>query len=95
MLPLLFLTLACIDTGADIVPHTDTDTDTAVNVDTDLPPLTIDTGNSTGLTGTIPEVALEAPTFTATNLDNTSRNRDDLLGHPTVVWFYPLANTPG
>ncbi|MFK7930694.1 MAG: hypothetical protein AB8H79_21090 [Myxococcota bacterium] len=29
------------------------------------------------------------------NLDGTPRSRDDLMGHPTVVWFFPFAGTPG
>jgi len=29
------------------------------------------------------------------NLDGTPRTRDALMGHPTVVWFFPFAGTPG
>jgi hypothetical protein len=93
MLPLLLLGLAC--SSPEVDPAPDTKDDTADNIDTDDPPLTIDTGSAGGLTGTIPEVALAAPEFVATNLDDTERTQVDLIGHPTVMWFYPLANSPG
>lgn len=38
---------------------------------------------------------IPAPEFTATNLDGAARDREDLLGHPTVMWFYPAAATAG
>jgi len=93
MLPLLLLGLGC--SSPDTALDTDQTEDTDEAVDTDEPPLTIDTGSAGGLTGTIPEEALAAPEFSATNLDSTERSQVDLIGHPTVIWFYPLANTPG
>lgn len=36
-----------------------------------------------------------APEFAATNRDDTARSRPDLIGHPTVMWFYPAAGTSG
>ena len=48
-----------------------------------------------GTNGTVPDEALEAPDFEATNRDGAARDREDLLGHPTVMWFYPAAATPG
>ena len=50
---------------------------------------------SLDLYGTVPPSALEAPTFSATNRNGEPRNRDDLIGQPTVVWFFPMASTPG
>lgn len=47
------------------------------------------------LNGQVPDEALPAPEFVATNRDDTGRSREDLLGHPTVMWFYPLAGTAG
>jgi hypothetical protein len=47
------------------------------------------------LNGTVPPQALPAPYFTARNRDDTPRARPDLIGHPTVIWFYPKANTSG
>jgi len=48
------------------------------------------------LLGTIPPVALAAPVFTdVVNMDVTLRSQADLLGHPTVLWFYPAAGTGG
>jgi hypothetical protein len=47
------------------------------------------------LNGTLPPQPLAAPHFTARNRDDTPRTRPDLIGHPTVIWFYPKANTSG
>ena len=33
--------------------------------------------------------------FAALNYDNSARTKSDLLGKPTVLWFFPFANTPG
>ena len=48
-----------------------------------------------GTHGSVPSEFLEAPEFVATNRDGTSRGRDDLVGDPTVMWFYPAAGTSG
>ena len=45
--------------------------------------------------GTPPGRDVPAPDFVATNRDGTGRDREDLLGHPTVMWFYPAAGTAG
>lgn len=47
------------------------------------------------LNGSVPDEALAAPDFAATNRDGSGRDREDLLGHPTVIWFYPAAATAG
>ena len=47
------------------------------------------------LHGTVPSEALPAPKFVATNLDGSSRGTDNLIGTPTVMWFYPVAATSG
>lgn len=48
-----------------------------------------------GLHGVAPEEPVPVPEFSATNRDGAPRSSVDLVGHPTVVWFYPLANTAG
>ena len=48
-----------------------------------------------GLNGTAPDDAIGVPEFVATNRDATGRSRQDVLGHPTVMWFYPAAGTGG
>jgi hypothetical protein len=54
-----------------------------------------DTG-PVGLHGTVPPVALSAPAFSSVvNQDVALVSRDDLLGHPTVMWFYPAATSGG
>lgn len=47
------------------------------------------------LNGTFPTEELALIEFNALNFDGTERGRDDLLGHPTVLWFYPLAQSGG
>ncbi|MCB9745209.1 MAG: hypothetical protein H6740_21690 [Alphaproteobacteria bacterium] len=47
------------------------------------------------LTGEVPEAPFPAPEFTATNHLGAPRSRDDLIGHPTVMWFFPAAGTFG
>jgi hypothetical protein len=54
-----------------------------------------DTGTALDLYGEVPKKAIEAPEFAAVNRDGGARDREDLLGHPTVLWFYPLASSPG
>jgi peroxiredoxin len=48
-----------------------------------------------GLVGTVPPENLSAPTFAATNWDETARDREALMGQPTVMWFFPFSDTPG
>ena len=43
----------------------------------------------------MPDDPIPAPTFSVLNEDEQVRTRDDLLGHPTVMWFYPAAATSG
>jgi cytochrome oxidase Cu insertion factor (SCO1/SenC/PrrC family) len=45
--------------------------------------------------GTPPESPIPVPTFTARNMDGETRTQADLVGHPTVIWFYPAAGTSG
>src|SRR5688500_2314692 len=72
------------DADGDSDADTDADTDADGDTDTDLPD---------GLNGDVPEVRLAAPEFEATNRDGSARGHADLVGHPTVIWFYPAAGT--
>ena len=66
---------------------TDTETEaTDTETETELPE---------GLSGTVPDSSLPAPEFQATSNDGSSRGPEDLIGQPTVVWFFPLAGTYG
>jgi len=47
------------------------------------------------LHGTAPAAPVPLPEFAAYAHDGSPRSRADLLGHPTVVWFFPAAGTPG
>jgi hypothetical protein len=55
--------------------------------------ITMDTGES--YNGSFPEARIPAPEFAALNRDGTTRGQPDLIGHPSVLWFYPAANTSG
>ncbi len=47
------------------------------------------------LHGSYPPSELPVATFEALSHEGLSRTSADLLGHPTVIWFYPMAGTPG
>ena len=47
------------------------------------------------LSGEWVDPPLAAVAFSATNRDGTARSQEDLLGHPTVMWFYPAASSYG
>ncbi|MEQ1502062.1 MAG: hypothetical protein ABMB14_07510 [Myxococcota bacterium] len=48
-----------------------------------------------GLFGTRPLTDKAAPTFRATADSGEARDRDDLIGQATAMWFYPAAFTGG
>jgi peroxiredoxin Q/BCP len=84
--------IGCAEPGAkdpqDSGPATDdTASDTAADTATDTA--------APNLIGTPPAAAIDAPEFTAQNRDGAARSRADLLGQPTVMWFFPSADTPG
>lgn len=78
-------TVPAQETGTTVVDSDPTDT-------TDTTPAEIDWSS---LNGTVPPEALPAPEFLAHNFDNAVRHREALLGHPTVMWFFPATGTPG
>lgn len=47
------------------------------------------------LHGTRPAQPVELPELAAVNHLAQARTRADLLGKPTVLWFFPAAGTPG
>ncbi|MEQ1567660.1 MAG: hypothetical protein ABMA64_18605 [Myxococcota bacterium] len=82
------------ETVVDTQTVTDTDTETTPGPTTDTAPGT--TTLPEGLYGTAPPVNLPVPTFTQVlAMDGTTRSSADLVGHPTVMWFYPAAATGG
>jgi thioredoxin-dependent peroxiredoxin len=98
MLLLVWL-CACTDKGsdsdagegdADTDGDSDSDTDADSDADTDA-----DSDTDVSFNGETPTVPISAPDFGATNRDGSARDRGDLLGHPTVMWFYPGAFTGG
>jgi hypothetical protein len=95
-----FLLAACSSAAAvrpdldiDTVPAEETGTTITDSDTTDTTsPSEIDWSS---LNGTLPPEALPAPEFLAHNFDNAVRDRDALIGHPTVMWFFPATGTPG
>lgn len=91
-------------TSSGTTPSTPTTgSTTTASTDTGL---AIDTGSTGGtvtvtdtapleLYGTYPPYPLPPAEFAARNRDGTPRSQVDLIGHPTVMWFFPLAGTPG
>jgi hypothetical protein len=79
-------TATSVTSTAETTPTTGTDETTPTPTDT--APLV--------LNGTAPPVALSVPSFTdVVNQDAQARTQADLVGHPTVMWFYPAAATAG
>ena len=70
-------------TGTSTATTTGTSTATSTTIDT------------TNLYGTAPAQAVPAPQFTVYSHEDETRTREDLIGHPTVGWFFPFADTPG
>src|SRR5436190_20507710 len=84
------------DTDADSDSDSDADTDSDSDSDGDSDSDTdTDTDTDVSFNGTVPDEPISVPEFAATNQDGTARDRDDLIGHPTVLWFYPGAFTSG
>ncbi len=88
---LSFFTGCAEPTSKDSGPAADTASDTAADTATDT---ATDTA-ALDLIGTPPDAALDAPEFDAQNRDGGARARADLVGQPTVMWFFPSADTPG
>ena len=51
--------------------------------------------NSQEYFGTIPSAQLAVPDFSAQNYDEELRDKRNLIGQPTVLWFFPAAGTYG
>ncbi len=47
------------------------------------------------LKGHKPTIAISVPEFSALSETGAPRSRADLIGHPTVLWFFPVVGTPG
>ncbi len=89
-LPWLAGLLACSDPSA-----VDSDPQDSSPADTDS---AVDTGpfDTSGLNGEEVDPRLEAISFEKVLAsDGSARTQADLMGHPTVIWFYPAAGTYG
>tara|TARA_B100000925_G_C21892713_1_gene423554 strand:- start:48 stop:317 length:270 start_codon:yes stop_codon:yes gene_type:complete len=45
--------------------------------------------------GTKPSSQLTVPNFSAENYNEELRDKNNLIGQPTVIWFFPAAGTYG
>ena len=70
----------------DISQQDSSQEDTLSPTETEIPSAT---------NGTAPSTEIGPPTFTATNSDYAARTQQDLIGQPTVIWFFPFSATPG
>ncbi len=85
------------DSGLDAAMLADAANDGATDAAVDSGPRILGRADMAGLVlnGTIPPADVAAPDFTATAHTGEVRTRADLLGHRTVMWFYPQAYTGG
>jgi len=96
---MLALLYACAspdpDDSALTISESDADTDTDADSDTDTDTDADTTITDEMLNGSFPEKPIPVPEFVATSDTGEQRTEVDLVGHPTVMWFYPAANTSG
>jgi hypothetical protein len=94
-IPWLAGLLACSPTSSVDSEPQDSPAETADTADSSAP---VDTGpfDTTGLNGDEVDPRLDAPLFEqVVASDGSARTQADLMGHPTVFWFYPAAGTYG
>lgn len=60
-----------------------------------LPAMASAADGCSGLVGKCVDENRTLPSFKALSHDGTPRSKKDLMGHPTVLWFFPVAGTPG
>jgi hypothetical protein len=92
----LLFALGCAS-SADPTPPSDTtpEDSTPVAVETASPADSDTPLDPSQLFGTLPDSPIALPDFQAVNEHGELRDRSALLGHPTVMWFFPLSGTPG
>jgi cytochrome oxidase Cu insertion factor (SCO1/SenC/PrrC family) len=50
---------------------------------------------SCGTSAVVEQPGVAFPDFTLTSHTGVTVTKADLLGHTSVIWFYPKASTPG
>jgi hypothetical protein len=89
------LTWGCARGADPTTGDTTPEDSTPVATETSSPEDSDETLDPSQLFGTVPESPIAAPDFQAVNEHGELRDRSALLGHPTVMWFFPLSGTPG
>jgi hypothetical protein len=92
---LIALSLGCARTAEPPTGDTTPDDTTTVAVETAAPADSDPSVDPSQLYGTPPDAPIALPDFQAVNEHGELRDRTALLGHPTVMWFFPLSGTPG
>lgn len=97
---LMLLLLACGDPKGDdgagpLDSGDDRPDDTAGGDDTSSGDDTAGDTAEDGYYGEVPADPIALPAFSATSQDGTGLGPEDVLGHPTVMWFYPVAAGAG
>ena len=88
MIPLI-LFFACASSEKE---NSDTQEDTLEQEDTAETTEPVDPST---LNGIPPEQEKPLTEFRALNSDGSTRNESNINGSPTVMWFFPAADTPG
>ena len=90
-----FAAVGCGQSDTPDNTQTTTTTTSTSTTDTNTTTTTSTTIDTTELFGTAPTQPVPAPEFLAYSHESEPRTREDLMGHPTVLWFFPFADTPG
>ncbi|MEE2751921.1 MAG: hypothetical protein VX519_10860 [Myxococcota bacterium] len=94
----IFLLTACSPQDGSSSDKSGSDTNSVVDTSDTATAQGSDTANDVNpddLYGVVPNNSISAPQFTVVNHDGSTRTREDLMGHRTVMWFFPFARTPG
>lgn len=91
-LPLLFI---CACTNANTSNKNVLEDTSSISSDTSHSPESTELDDTQQYFGTAPDSNLPVPEFTAHNYDAEVRSKENLIGQPTVLWFFPAAGTYG
>lgn len=86
---------ADVDSDVDSDADTDTGTGTGTGTATVADPCPDPRVDGVSLNGTIPAECLPPGDFEVSADNGETRGPENLIGQPTVMWFYPAAGTPG
>jgi hypothetical protein len=91
MIPFI-LFISCATSEKDDTQDESIVEDSAYDTADDETPTEVDPST---LNGVAPNQELAVADFNALNSDGSVRDASNLTGNPTVIWFFPAADTPG